>query len=673
MQSPLSRTEPVVRLARNGILLGDEVLPLKAGSVHYFRHAREAWEPILRELVALGFGLVDTYVPWNVHEHAPGDLDFGTRDTRLDIAGFVDLAHTLGLKLILRPGPHVNAELTGFGIPEHVLWDPECQARSPSGKRVVLPVPPQAFPVPSYASDRFHELTAAWFGALGGMLASRLWPHGPIVLVQVDNEAAFYFRDGVYDQDHHPDALRHFHEFLSARYPSDEALRAAYRDPNVRRDTALPPRKFAAKERAELAPHLDFAEFQEELLARALGRMRTSLEGAGFVGVPFSHNLPPVEHATPLDPAQLDAAAELVGIDYYHHANEAQRRSIAKRTTELEVRSSALGVPAFAAELGSGFPPYYPVIENRESEFAMLTALAYGLRGFNLYMAADRDRWIGSPIDSSGRRRPEAEFYLRINSALERTRLFELERVAQVGVVVPRNLRRLVRVAHAFGPATTSALQAGGGGAALSMLEDPVAEPAILADTFVEQLVDELESAEIPYSIVSGDLVQQALQRFEFCVVAWAGSLDRRVGDGIARAGAFERCYFGPVRNRLAPETNDLGRSLDEHIEHGLARGIWVEDAAHAVRDLKGRLSAPAWLSPRPLQGTLFREAPGHGPRVAFVINPSTEACVARVCLPGVGRAKDALEAREVVAENGVFEIAMKPLQVRMLELSGEA
>ena len=33
--------------------------------------------------------LVDTYVPWGVHETAPGEYDFGEGDSRLDVAGFL--------------------------------------------------------------------------------------------------------------------------------------------------------------------------------------------------------------------------------------------------------------------------------------------------------------------------------------------------------------------------------------------------------------------------------------------------------------------------------------------------------------------------------------------------------------------------------------------------------
>jgi beta-galactosidase len=152
-----------VRLSPDGLDLGDgEVLPLWAGAMHYWRHPPEEWRACLDAMRAMGLRLVDIYVPWGVHEIAPGSFDFGETDPSLDVAGFLELAHELGLRCVLRPGPHINAELTFFGLPERIVWDAECQARTPGGHPVILPIVPVAFPVPSYASDAFLEETARW-------------------------------------------------------------------------------------------------------------------------------------------------------------------------------------------------------------------------------------------------------------------------------------------------------------------------------------------------------------------------------------------------------------------------------------------------------------------------------------------------------------------------------
>src|SRR5580692_5296642 len=84
----LSRGEARVHLHPHGLDLGnDEVLPLWAGAMHYWRHPRSEWRAGLEAMRAMGLKLVDTYVPWGVHERAPGEFDFGEGDSRLDVAG----------------------------------------------------------------------------------------------------------------------------------------------------------------------------------------------------------------------------------------------------------------------------------------------------------------------------------------------------------------------------------------------------------------------------------------------------------------------------------------------------------------------------------------------------------------------------------------------------------
>jgi beta-galactosidase len=194
---------PRVTLSPHGLNLGDgQVLPLWAGAMHYWRHPPTEWRAALVAMRDMGLRLVDTYVPWGVHETTPGEHDFGEHNPRLNVVRFLEMAHDVGLRCLLRPGPHINAELTFFGLPERIVWDPECQARTPGGHPVMLPIVPVAFPVPSYASDAFLEETTRWYRAVGHRLSRLCWPDGPIVLVQVDNEGALYFRDGQYDQDY---------------------------------------------------------------------------------------------------------------------------------------------------------------------------------------------------------------------------------------------------------------------------------------------------------------------------------------------------------------------------------------------------------------------------------------------------------------------------------------
>lgn len=48
-----------------------------------------------------------SYVPWNFHEPQPGQYQFSEEH---DVEHFIQLAHELGLLVILRPGPYICAE-----------------------------------------------------------------------------------------------------------------------------------------------------------------------------------------------------------------------------------------------------------------------------------------------------------------------------------------------------------------------------------------------------------------------------------------------------------------------------------------------------------------------------------------------------------------------------------
>lgn len=83
-----------------------------SGALHYFRVRPEQWEHRLRMLRAMGLNTVETYVPWNLHEPRPGTF------ARLEeLTAFLDLAASLGLDAIVRPGPYICAEWDNGGLP----------------------------------------------------------------------------------------------------------------------------------------------------------------------------------------------------------------------------------------------------------------------------------------------------------------------------------------------------------------------------------------------------------------------------------------------------------------------------------------------------------------------------------------------------------------------------
>jgi beta-galactosidase len=675
-----SKIQKAVEVRPQGLWLADkkELVPMWAGAMHYWRHAPEDWGACLDAMKAMGLRLVDTYVPWGVHETAQGVFDFGERFGRLDVARFIRLCGEKGMHVIARPGPHINAELTYFGLPERVVWDRECQARTPRDNPVILPLVPVAFPVPSYASDSFFDETALWFEACGRVLSPLLHPHGPIVMLQVDNEGALYFRDGPYDQDYHPDAIRLFRTFLRDKYSSVKTLREIWNDEGITFATVTPPVKFDAKEANELARHLDWMEFHEHLLAEAMGRFNQSLENAGLTTVPTLHNFPLGEAATPLNASRMAEVVDLIGLDYYHPANPQHHMTILRRTGELATRCEGRQVPPFGAEVGAGFPPFFPPLDDKDSLYALMAAMAYGLRGFNLYMAVDRDRWVGAPIDVHGIPRRLADEYHALIEALDKVAFNTLHRATPVKLVVPRALRRLARATHAFGPVTPAAFHIAGAGPLESCLEDDfgLGEIApIVGETFVRAFERALLARGVPFSYAGGESLEMSIVGAAWIVCTTAGGLKTDFFTSLREA--HERGIVVTIGPRVPDRDGSMRLVAKPHDVSGLeveALGEPSRADALVARRID-ELGLPAYPVDVPDVHVTVHDDEEGVPRVAFVMNPTAKPVVATV---GLGRTRvlvdmlprpRAVNRIEPHAGTGAFVVEVPARTVRMFSI----
>ncbi len=579
--------------------LGRKRLPLRSGAMHYWRNPRDQWRAALTQLKGLGLPMVETYVPWGVHERPEGGFDFGETDPRKDLSAFLTLAAELDLYVFLRPGPHINAELTYFGLPERVVRDAEIQARTPRGNPVTLYFPPRMFPVPSHASEAYFEAIGDWYGQLAPVVAPHVWPNGPVVMLQIDNEAGYFFRNGPFCQDYHPDAISAWHTFLETRHGSLETAGTRHgRDYSAWPD-AQPPRGWdvgkdlgqdgAIDPHRALCRQLDWAKFQEHLLTRAVDRMKRQW----FLvapPVPTVHNLSLGDGGLPASPPAMAEAVDLVGFDYYHAAGSDcdALRTIKRRTLYL---SGTFG-SGYAPELGVGAPPWFTPLSSNDSITCALAAMAYGLRGFNLYMAVDRDRWYGAPIDAQGAARPEADEWRRLLDALEALEFETLERPARVALLWPREYARLSRATHLLGLASPANLEA--------MNVDPTA--ACRPDTFgfeepiqwawwqlLATFADALTAANVPYVFVDSEVSAERLKSFDVVFAPTyefteAGRWSRLV----EAAASGTHVVYGPQRptldDRLEPldaavGTAPLGDPVSvgsQHAVHALVHE-WIE------------------------------------------------------------------------------------------------
>ena len=663
---PRARSAPPraagVRIEHGALRVGDREVPLLCGAVHYWRTPRASWEAALAETHRLGLPIVETYVPWQVHERAPGDHDFGAHDPQKDLGAFLDLAHAQGLLAFVRPGPHINSEMTWFGLPERIVYDPAMQARSPRQNPVVLGFPPRMFPVPSYASEAFHREAGRWLDAVGEVVGPRMWPHGNVVLLQVDNEATYWFRDAAYDQDYHPDALAQWKAWLERRYETIEACAHAHRTAYATWEDAKAPERFDAEHADQLARHMDWAVFREALIEGALVRFRDRMAASGMKGVPTVHNLPLGEQGAPVSTPALESVVDIVGLDFYHARRE--HRTIKRRSLYLAGTSRT----PFAPEMGVGAPPWFTPLTHDDSLFCAMVCAAYGLRGMSLYMAVDRDRWYGAPIDAEGNPRIESGAWRAFLHALTRTGFHRLERKAPVGLVVPREYARLSRATHLLGVFSPLTLEAIGGSPVDACREDTLgfAGPIqVLWWKMLARFAEALTHAGIPYVYVDGDLPAERLASFQVLITPSYEFVDGprwRALCGLAATGTT--IVYGPAMPSL---DGSMQPGLFEVPRHGERVFIdTLDDAVDVVTELARRLALPTPFAARPAPVETAAHENGDGTQVLFVIHPGTEPVEAEIDLPCAMTFEDAATGEHVSGEK-TLRLTMAPLQCRML------
>jgi beta-galactosidase len=317
-------------------------------------------------------------------------------------------------------------------------------------------------------------------------------------------------------------------------------------------------------------------------------------------------------------------------------------------------------------------------MDETDSLYTLLAALAYGLRGYNLYMAVERDRWIGAPIDPHGRRRPFADAYEALGRALDATRFHELRRRAPVRLVIPRSLRRLARASHAFGPLTPALFNILGAGFRESCLEDDFGLDTVstlTGEAYVRAFERALSARGVPFAYAGGESLESSLVGATWIVCVLAGGVKASVLSQLAAQSK------SGVIVTVGPSIPDRDGSMRRLSRPHDASGLEIEPLDDATRAdvLVARrieqLALPTFLvDPGDAFLTVHEDASGAA-KVAFVMNPTANELVAKVAIRSVAALVDTLSPRRrdgrITRVAGSFEVAMEPRSVRMFALEG--
>ena len=580
-----------------GLNIGGRPLPFYAGAMHYWRVPRARWAAQLAAIHALGLTIVETCVPWRVHEADAGTYDWtGDRD----LGHFLDLAREAGLFAVVRPGPQVNAELTCFGFPDHIVADPALQARTAHGTPVWMPSPPRAWPVPSYASSLFRAKVREWYAAVAQVVRPRLAPDGPVVAIGVDHEAQMFFRLGAYDHDYHPDAI------------------AAFRDEYGRE----PPRAWDGKDA------IAWVHWKDAYLAHALGAFAGYLDEAGLGGVARFHNLPPGPSALSDLRRIQSSIGGPVGID----ASTARADFARLRRRALACVGSAHPVP-IAFEVGVGSFPWFPPLDpgddpTRERD-QLLTLLAGGVRGFDLRMAVERDRHYGAAIAADGT--VEARWIAPLIAALAEADWPALRRAPRIALVETRADARFGHATNVLDPVTPVALEALG----ISAADLGTDAGAVTARRWHERLCAALELAQVPYAIVDEGTPEDELARYHAVIAPTGERIDRGLWQRLRALAEHKRAIVvigpgTPTRDELdQPLADPMPRRIGKIRDSDDVRGL-ADDLAGVAGELPD-----TWQIERPDEVRAAAFSDGARARVVFVTSSAAKPVTATLLAEG--------------------------------------
>ncbi len=112
---PPAATSHTITWDKYSLMVDGKRTFLWSGEFHAFRlPSPDLWRDILQKMKANGYDAVSIYFDWAYHSPKQGVYDFtGVRD----MDKLLDIANQVGIYVIARPGPYINAEVDSGGYP----------------------------------------------------------------------------------------------------------------------------------------------------------------------------------------------------------------------------------------------------------------------------------------------------------------------------------------------------------------------------------------------------------------------------------------------------------------------------------------------------------------------------------------------------------------------------
>lgn len=161
----------VISFDKNSLIIDGKRVFIRSGAFHYFRTPGiELAKDRLMKLKAAGYNTVDIYFNANYHSKIEGEYDFSSIK---DVRKVLEVAREVGLYVIARPGPFINAEVNAGGLPFWLLRNKNVIPRNRIGSEY-------------HYSSEYMEFIREWYGKIIPIIND----FDNIIAFQIENEYA---------------------------------------------------------------------------------------------------------------------------------------------------------------------------------------------------------------------------------------------------------------------------------------------------------------------------------------------------------------------------------------------------------------------------------------------------------------------------------------------------
>ncbi|MBR1976929.1 beta-galactosidase, partial [bacterium] len=158
-----------VEFDKYSLIVDGKRIVLRCGSIHYFRTlGEEEWYDRLSKMKAGGYNAVDIYFYWGFHEEKKGIYDF---EGYKNVEKLLEIAQNLGLFVVARPGPFINAEVSAGGIPYWLLKEKDVVLRNRDNGNYIY-------------SPKYMEEVKKWYAKIVPIINK----FDNVILFQIENE-----------------------------------------------------------------------------------------------------------------------------------------------------------------------------------------------------------------------------------------------------------------------------------------------------------------------------------------------------------------------------------------------------------------------------------------------------------------------------------------------------